>query len=71
MFGIGFSEMLVLAVIALLVFGPRRLPEIGNAVGKGLKEFKDAVNSTESVKTVSVSEKKPEEVIVEADEAKK
>lgn len=71
MFGIGFSEMLVLAVIALLVFGPRRLPEIGNAVGKGLKEFKDAVNSTESVKTVSVSEKKPEEVFVEADEAKK
>ncbi len=71
MFGIGFSEMLVLAVIALLIFGPRRLPEIGNAVGKGLKEFKDAVNSTESVKTVSVSEKKPEEVVVEADEAKK
>lgn len=71
MFGIGFSEMLVLAVIALLIFGPRRLPEIGNAVGKGLKEFKDAVNSTECVKTVSVSEKKPEEVVVEADEAKK
>lgn len=71
MFGIGFSEMLVLAVIALLIFGPRRLPEIGNAVGKGLKEFKDAVNSTESVKTVSVSEKKTEEVVVEADEAKK
>lgn len=71
MFGIGFSEMLVLAVIALLIFGPRRLPEIGNAVGKGLKEFKDAVNSTESVKTVSVSEKKPEEVVVETDEAKK
>lgn len=46
MFGIGFSEMLVLAVIALLVFGPKRLPEIGSAVGKGMREFKDAVNGT-------------------------
>ena len=46
MFGIGFSEMLILAVIALLVFGPKRLPEIGNAVGKGMREFKDAVNGT-------------------------
>lgn len=46
MFGIGFSEMLVLAIIALLVFGPKRLPEIGSAVGKGMREFKDAVNGT-------------------------
>ena len=49
MFGIGFSEMLILAVIALLVFGPKRLPEIGSAVGKGLKEFKEAVNGTNTV----------------------
>lgn len=44
MFGIGFSEMLILAIIALLVFGPKRLPEIGGAVGKGMREFKQAVN---------------------------
>lgn len=56
MFGIGFSEMLILAVIALLVFGPKRLPEIGSAVGKGLKEFKEAVNGTNTVAAVSVNE---------------
>lgn len=56
MFGIGFSEMLILAVIALLVFGPKRLPEIGSAVGKGLKEFKEAVNGTNTVAAVSVKE---------------
>ena len=52
MFGIGFSEMLVLAIIALLVFGPKRLPEIGNAVGKGMREFKDAVNGPITVTAV-------------------
>lgn len=56
MFGIGFSEMLILAVIALLVFGPKRLPEIGSAVGKGLKEFKEAVNGTNTV-TVAAAAK--------------
>lgn len=56
MFGIGFSEMLILAVIALLVFGPKRLPEIGSAVGKGLKEFKEAVNGTNTVAAISVKE---------------
>ena len=56
MFGIGISEMLILAVIALLVFGPKRLPEIGSAVGKGLKEFKEAVNGTNTVAAISVKE---------------
>ena len=56
MFGIGFPEMLILAVIALLVFGPKRLPEIGSAVGKGLKEFKEAVNGTNTVAAISVKE---------------
>lgn len=34
MFGIGFPELIVIMVVALLVFGPGRLPEIGNALGK-------------------------------------
>lgn len=54
MFGIGFSEMLILAVIALLVFGPKRLPEIGGAVGKGMREFKEAVSGeAATIKTES------------------
>ncbi len=66
MFGIGFSEMLVLAIIALLVFGPKRLPEIGNAVGKGMREFKEAVNGT----TTTVAAKEDEALVKKVDDKK-
>lgn len=39
---IGFPEMLVIAVLALLIFGPRKLPELGRTVGKALAEFRRA-----------------------------
>ncbi len=43
MFGsIGGTELLVIMFIALLVFGPRKLPELGKSIGKGLSEFKRA-----------------------------
>ncbi|RPJ49529.1 MAG: twin-arginine translocase TatA/TatE family subunit [Acidobacteria bacterium] len=41
---IGFPELVVIFVIALLVFGPRKLPELGKTLGKGLAEFKRASN---------------------------
>jgi len=41
---IGFQELLFIFVIALLVFGPRRLPELGRSLGKGLAEFKRATS---------------------------
>jgi sec-independent protein translocase protein TatA len=41
-FGIGLPEMLVIFVVALLVFGPKKLPEIGRTLGKTLKGFQDA-----------------------------
>jgi Tat protein translocase TatB subunit len=41
MFGnIGFPELLVILVIALLVFGPKKLPEVGRSIGKALREFR-------------------------------
>jgi TatA/E family protein of Tat protein translocase len=39
---LGFSEMLMIFVIALLVFGPKKLPELGKSLGKGIREFKKA-----------------------------
>lgn len=42
MFGLGLPELLVILVIALLVFGAGRLPEIGSSLGKAIKGFKDA-----------------------------
>ena len=42
--GIGFPELLVILVIALIVLGPKKLPEAGRAMGKGMREFKDSLS---------------------------
>lgn len=46
MFGISGEHLLVLLVI-LLIFGPRRLPDLGHSIGRTLKNFKDAMNGNE------------------------
>ena len=40
---IGFPELIVLLIVLLLIFGPKRLPEMGRSLGKGMREFKDSV----------------------------
>ncbi len=47
-FGIGLPEMAVIFTIALLVFGPKKLPEIGRSVGKAIRGFQDASRDFES-----------------------
>lgn len=42
MFGIGMPELIVILIVALLVFGPKALPDLGKALGRGLREFKRA-----------------------------
>jgi sec-independent protein translocase protein TatB len=44
MFGIGFQELLLIFIIALVVVGPNKLPELAKTLGKGLAEFKRATN---------------------------
>ena len=47
MFGLGTPELLIILVIAFMVFGAGKLPEIGGAIGRGIRSFKGAVNGNE------------------------
>lgn len=42
---IGLPELIVLGLVLLLIFGPKRLPEMGRSLGKGMREFKDSVTN--------------------------
>ncbi|MCI6084767.1 twin-arginine translocase TatA/TatE family subunit [Selenomonas sp.] len=53
---IGIPELLVILVIALVVFGPGKLPDVGKALGKSIREFKSASNEEEK-KTIDVAAK--------------
>ncbi|TBR60790.1 twin-arginine translocase TatA/TatE family subunit [Mastigocladus laminosus UU774] len=48
MFGLGWTEVGVIAIVALLVFGPKKIPELGSALGKTLRGFKEELNKTTS-----------------------
>jgi sec-independent protein translocase protein TatA len=41
---IGIPEIILLLVVLLLIFGPKRLPEIGRSLGRGMREFKDSIS---------------------------
>jgi sec-independent protein translocase protein TatA len=43
-FGIGPTEMIILLLVLLVVFGPKRLPDMGKQLGKGMREFKDSIS---------------------------
>ncbi len=50
MFGFGMPEMIIVLVIALIVVGPAKLPQLGQALGKSIRGFKSAVNGEDVVK---------------------
>ena len=49
MFGLGMPELLVIMVIVLIIFGAGKLPEIGGAIGKSIKNFKKSVREDEEI----------------------
>jgi TatA/E family protein of Tat protein translocase len=56
MFNVGPAEIIVILLIALIVFGPKRLPEIGKTVGKGLREFRQATQGVKDELSLSLSD---------------
>jgi sec-independent protein translocase protein TatA len=56
-FGLGTSELIIILVIVLLVFGARRLPEIGSSLGKGIREFRRSMREVE--RTIESPEELP------------
>ncbi|MEY2983613.1 MAG: hypothetical protein RLZZ568_230 [Cyanobacteriota bacterium] len=48
MFGLGWPEILIILGVMVLIFGPKRIPELGGALGKTLRGFKDELNPAET-----------------------
>jgi Tat protein translocase TatB subunit len=58
MFGIGFQELIIILVIALIIVGPKKLPDIAKALGKGLAELRKASNDLKDLVNVDVDDEK-------------
>lgn len=59
MFGLGLPEIGIIAVVALLIFGPKKIPEMGRAMGKTIRGFKEEMNTESESEVDSTSEANP------------
>jgi sec-independent protein translocase protein TatA len=59
---LGFGEILIILVLALIIFGPRRLPEMGRTIGKSLRDFRRATSDIRTELESDVDEPPPETV---------
>jgi sec-independent protein translocase protein TatA len=57
--GIHWTELLIISVVALLLFGPKRLPEMGSAIGKTCKEFKKSLREVAESSTAEIATSAP------------
>ncbi len=57
---LGVGEMLVVLVIALLIFGPSKLPQLGDALGKGIRAFKKATTEDDPIETAQRAPERPQ-----------
>jgi len=63
--GISWQELVVVLLIVLVLFGPKRLPEIGSSLGRGIRGFKDSVNGRDQLESaVSVAARQQDDVPV-------
>jgi sec-independent protein translocase protein TatA len=53
---VGLPELIVLGLVLLLIFGPKRLPEMGRSLGRGMREFKESVTSDASKDRLAIPE---------------
>jgi Tat protein translocase TatB subunit len=62
MFGIGMQELIIIAVIALIIVGPKKLPDLAKTLGKGFSEFKKATDGiTDDLKETMKEDKKQDD----------
>jgi sec-independent protein translocase protein TatA len=62
MFGIGIQELIIIAIIALIVVGPKKLPDLAKTLGKGFSEFRKAADDiTDDLKQTMQTEEKPKD----------
>jgi len=54
---LGFTEIMLIMVVVLLLFGAKRLPEVGASIGKGIREFKRSISDTQDAITGSPDER--------------
>ena len=64
---IGMPELIVLAIVLLLIFGPKRLPEMGRSMGHGMREFKESITG-DKPEPVAEPVPAPDVVAVESEE---
>ena len=57
MFGLGTTELIIILVLVLIIFGAGKLPQVGGALGKGLRNFKDGVKDEAEEKEEADKEK--------------
>ncbi|MBF5027181.1 twin-arginine translocase TatA/TatE family subunit [Planobacterium oryzisoli] len=57
--GLGFKEILIIALIIIVLFGAKKIPELMRGVGSGIKEFKDAVKDEDKKKDTDSAEQTP------------
>ena len=65
----GLPEIAIILVIVLIIFGPKRLPDLGRSLGTGMRQFKDSVSGKHDDEELPAGEKKPEPVRAEKSEA--